>query len=155
MYSVKYGILEDLKKKIQFKLPANTNNESPNNMNDDDDDNDEAVDLPIVKDFDKVCFEFGDRDAILLDGSDPVSYFELQEHSKACFGLSTLSSIWLARLCAVRLPGIPCGGSGRNLSMYEAPSPLRSGFEHGSTSTRKNERRCESSLGKGQTIFSS
>ena len=44
---------------------------------------DEMVDLPIVRDFDKLCFEFGDRDALLMHGSDPVSYFELQEHSKA------------------------------------------------------------------------
>uniref|UniRef100_A0A448YYU0 Carrier domain-containing protein n=1 Tax=Pseudo-nitzschia multistriata TaxID=183589 RepID=A0A448YYU0_9STRA len=47
-------------------------NDSTNNVN-----------LPIVRDFDKVCFEYGDRDAIILHGSDPVSYFELQEHSKA------------------------------------------------------------------------
>lgn len=44
---------------------------------------DDMVDLPIVRDFDKLCFEFGDRDALLMHGSDPVSYFELQEHSKA------------------------------------------------------------------------
>ena len=52
-------------------------------MNDNTEDDDDTAELPIVRDFDKVCFEFGDRDAIWTHGSEPVSYFELQEHSKA------------------------------------------------------------------------
>lgn len=50
-------------------------------MNDSSDE-DKMIDLPIVRDFDKLCFEFGDRDAILSHGSTSISYFELQEHSK-------------------------------------------------------------------------
>jgi len=60
-----------------------------NQYNDNDNEVDKSEDankngsLPIVRDFDKLCFEYGDRDAILQNGSDPdVSYFELQEYSK-------------------------------------------------------------------------
>lgn len=73
------------------------------NENDDgnnDDDNIYLSPLPIVKDFDKICFEYGDRDAIFQKNSNndnnsdsdsdsdivavtAISYFELQEHSKA------------------------------------------------------------------------
>lgn len=51
-------------------------------LNDKSDESETAQPPHIVRDFDKLCFEFGDRDAILMNGSDPVSYFELQEHSK-------------------------------------------------------------------------
>ena len=56
-------------------------NDRTNIMNSDE--NGTAEPSPIVRDFDKLCFEFGDRDAIQTNGFDPVSYFELQEHSKA------------------------------------------------------------------------
>ena len=46
----------------------------------DDDENDAPS---IVSDFDKICFEFGDQDAIVLEDDDtPISYFEIQEYSK-------------------------------------------------------------------------
>ena len=61
----------------------NNDNQYNDNEVDQNEDNNVIGPLPIVRDFDKLCFEYGDRDAILQNGSDPdVSYFELQEYSK-------------------------------------------------------------------------
>ena len=67
---------------LRNKLQMNDDNQYNDNEVDQNEDNGNGS-LPIVRDFDKLCFEYGDRDAILQNGSDPdVSYFELQEYSK-------------------------------------------------------------------------
>jgi hypothetical protein len=37
----------------------------------------------ILRLFDRICFSFGDQDAILLDSAEAVCYYEIQEASKA------------------------------------------------------------------------
>jgi acyl-coenzyme A synthetase/AMP-(fatty) acid ligase len=37
----------------------------------------------ILRLFDRICFSFGDQDAILLDGAEAVCYYEIQEASKS------------------------------------------------------------------------
>lgn len=69
---------------------------SPNDDIVENEDEEEDI-LAIVRDFDKLCFEYGDRDAILLyhdeeeeddekeaapSQSTAISYFEIQEYSK-------------------------------------------------------------------------
>ena len=50
---------------------------------DKDDNNNRHHPSKIIHEFDKLCFEIGDQDAILMHETDPAtSYFEIQEYSK-------------------------------------------------------------------------
>jgi acyl-coenzyme A synthetase/AMP-(fatty) acid ligase len=91
----------------------------------------------ILRLFDRICFSFGDQDAILLDGAEAVCYYEIQEASKAlasqlvhryrpdyvlieCLGHAVAEAVSILACMRIGVPFVPVNVEAGDSSVIES-----------------------------------